>query len=617
MAGRMIRKAFAAALASASLMLTGCSAAGNEQFMQALEYVAEYAADAKAADAGASGTEAAVTGAGEASAEHAGDGNTGASETADTETADTEAAPEEEPSDLYILFSSDVHCGIDQGFGLAGLWQVRETLEKNGYETLLVDNGDAFQGEAIGTVTDGEAIVPLMNELKYDAAIPGNHDFDYGMDEFNKLIGMADFPYISCNFTKEGKLVFPPYLIKEAGGRRIAFVGVTTPETLADESPELFRDDEGNYIYGFMQGDGSELYGAVQKAVDAARAEDPDYVYLLAHVGNNEESKPYSIMDIAANTEGIDVILDGHSHDSDHMVLKDRNGNDVERYACGTKMDAIGYSHIKPDGTVDTGIWVYNGADSLPYLLGIENDVSRLIGEENAAFEEKLGQVVAKSEENLTITDPEKVDDAGLPVRIVRNRETNLADLCADAVRIRTGADIGIVNGGGVRANIAMGDVTFGDIIAVHPFGNRTVVIKATGQQILDALEWSCHMLPDENGGFLQVSGMTFSVDTSVESTCTADENVQMTGIGKNRRVSDVKVGGVPIDPAGKYTVAGNSYILIENGNGYTSFDGAELIAENAGLDNQLLIDYIDDSLKGVIGDDYADPYGQGRITIR
>ncbi len=576
-----------AAMLAAALMLSGCNAAGAEGFMDTLELMAEYAGQVKEAEAAA-----------------------------DTETADgTETSAE--PSDLYILYTSDIHCGIDQSFGLAGLKRIRESLEAKGYETLLVDNGDAFQGEAIGTVTDGEAIVPVMNALKYDLAIPGNHDFDYGMDEFFKLIGMADFPYISCNFNKEGELVFPPYLIKEAAGCRIAFVGVTTPETLADESPDIFRDDNGNYIYGFMQGDGTQLYESVQKAVDAARAENPDFVYLLAHVGNNEESKPYSIMDIAANIEGVDVILDGHSHDSDQMTLKDKNGNDVRRSACGTKMDAIGYSHIKPDGTVDTGIWAFNGADSLPYLFDIENDVSRLIDKENEELSEKLGQVVAKTEADLTIFDPEKKDDAGLPVRIVRSQETNLGDLCADAARIRTGADIGIVNGGGVRENIAKGDVTYGDIIAVHPFGNQTVVIEATGQQILDALEWSCHMLPDENGGFLQVSGMTFDVDTSIESTCTADENVQMTGIGKNRRVSNVKVGGADIDPAGKYTVAGNSYILLENGNGYTSFNGAELIAENAGLDNQLLIEYIDNSLNGVIGNDYMNPYGQGRINIR
>ena len=588
-----------AVLAAISIIMTGCGQAYAEQVAQSLEYLAEYAVEPET--------------------QTAPEEDAAAEEAAAADEKPSENAPVAAENDICIIFTSDVHCGIDQGFGYAGLEQIRTTLEKKGYATILVDNGDAVQGEAIGTVTDGEAIIPLMNALKYDAAIPGNHEFDYGMDEFFRLVDMADFPYISCNFTKEGKLVFSPYIIKEIAGRRIAFVGVTTPETLSDESPSLFRDESGKYIYGFTQGngDGAELFAAVQKAVDDARAEGADYVYILGHIGNIESSSPYTSMDIIENTNGIDVFLDGHSHDVDQMTVKNMDGEDVVRSACGTKLNAIGYSIIKAeDGSIDTGIWTFSGKDSIPSLFDIENSISALIDKENADFEEKLGEVVARTDVDLTINDPIARDEDGLPIRIVRSKETNLGDLCADAARISTGADIGIVNGGGVRANIKRGDVTYKDIIDVHPFGNKTVVIKATGQQIMDALEWSCRSLPAEDGGFLQVSNLTFTVDLSTESTCTEDPIGQMTGVGANRRVSQIKVGGEAIDPGKEYTVAGNSFILTENGNGYTVFDGDEVVAENAGLDNQLLIEYINNTLGGVIGEEYSLPYGEGRIVI-
>lgn len=528
-----------------------------------------------------------------------------------------EEAPSLPTKDIYIIYTSDIHCGVDQGFGYVGLEQIRANLEAKGCDTILVDNGDAVQGELIGTVSSGEAIIPIMNALKYDVAIPGNHEFDYGMDEFVKYTEMADFPYISCNFRKDGKLVFEPYLIKEAGGKKFAFVGVTTPETMTSVSPKTFADADGNYIYGFMQGDGSGLYAAVQDAVDSARAEGADYVYVLGHVGNIEDAAPYNCMDIIANTTGIDVFLDGHSHDTDQMTIKNKDGVDVTRSACGTKFNAIGYSHIiAEDGSVETGIWEWENNVSAPELLNFRNGISDIIEKEQKEVEEKTKEVVAKTDVDLTINDPEEKTEDGTPIRIVRSRESNLGDLCADAVRIMTGSDIGIVNGGGVRTDIRKGDVTYGDIINVHPFGNINVVIEVTGQQIADALEWSCRSTPGEEGGFLQVSGISFKVNTKITSGCTKDENGLMTGIKGERRVSDIKVGGKDLDPDAKYTVAGNAFILTNNGNGYTSFDGAKVTVENAGLDNQLLIDYIVNSLGGTIGDDYADPYGQGRIEI-
>ena len=582
----------AALIVAAAMMLTGCNAS-VDQIAQSLEIMAENAEKYRVTT----------------------QDNGGGTETAQEPGAD-EKAEIEKNGDIYILFTSDVHCGIDQGFGYAGLKQIRDTLENAGYETILVDDGDAVQGEPIGTVTKGEAIIPIMNALGYDVAIPGNHEFDYGMDEFFKYTEMADFPYISCNFNKEGKLVFKPYIIKEAAGKKIAFVGITTPETMTDVSPKTFMDDNGNYIYGFLEGSGTELYEAVQSAVDDARAESADLVYVMAHMGNYLYMKPYDYMDIIANTTGIDVFLDGHSHDTEQVVMLNKAGEEVTRSACGTKLNCIGYSHIEADGDIETGIWTWDNEESIPYLFDIENDVASVIKDAQAGLDEKLSEVVAKTDVDLTINDPELKDSEGLPLRIVRFEETNLGDLCADAARVRTGADIGFVNGGGIRADIEKGDITYSDIINVHPFGNNTVVIEVSGQQIADALEWSCRALPEEEGGFLQVSGISFTIDANVDSGCEQDENGLMTGIKGKRRVSDIKVGDEPIDPGKTYTVAGNSFLLLNNGNGYSAFDGAKIIAENAGLDNQLLIDYIVETLGGTVGEDYADPYGQGRIVI-
>ncbi len=520
--------------------------------------------------------------------------------------------------DIYIVCTSDVHCAVEQGFGYVGLAQIVSNLKARGCDVILVDNGDHVQGEPIGAISKGEDIIPIMNALGYDVSIPGNHEFDFGLDELFRCVELADFPCICCNFVKDGKPVFDPYLIKEAGGKKIAFVGVTTPKIFASEAPKRFQDENGNYIYGFMQGDGSQLYACVQDSVEAAIAEGADYVYLMSHLGNMEDLAPYSCMDVIENTTGIDVVLDGHSHDLDKMVIRNKDGEDVTRIACGYKFSGIGYSHIKAkDGTTDTGIWVWDNGESVPELFGIRNEITDVIDDAKAKVTKQINQVVARTDVALLINEPGMLDEDGYPILMVRHRETNLGDLCADAIRIRTGADIGIVNGGGLRADMGKGDITYGDIINVNPYGNETVVLEVTGQQIADALEWSCRAVPDDEGAFLQVSGMTFKIDTKVKSGCIEDENRMMAGFDGQRRVSDIMIGDKPLDPKKKYTIAGNEFILCENGSGYTSFDDATVAVENAGQDYQILIDYIVEDLGGVIGKDYSDPYGQGRIVIK
>ena len=515
--------------------------------------------------------------------------------------------------DVVVLFTSDVHCGVDQGFGYAGLAAVRDNLAKTNH-VLLVDNGDSIQGEPIGTMTTGESNIELMNAVGYDIATIGNHEFDYGMDRFLELTKKANFPYISANFMHNDELVFAPYVIKEFDGVKIAFVGITTPKTTTSSTPKYFQDETGKFVYTFCQDEtGEKLYAAVQKAVDDARAEGAAYVVAMAHLGIEGESAPWMSTDVIANTTGINALLDGHSHSIlEQEKVKNKDGEEVLLAACGTKLQAIGYLRISAkDGSMATGLykWDTSTAVSLPDLIGLDNEVATKVNEAMDTLNEKLGEVVAKSAVDLVISDPET------DVRIVRTAETNLGDLCADAYRDQSGADIAFVNGGGIRVKIAAGDITLNDILKVHPFGNALCVVEATGQQILDALEWGSRVVPEETGGFLQVSGLTYEIHTYIESSCTADENGLFTGVAGEYRVKNVKVGGEDLDVNKTYTLACHDYLLKNAGDGFTMFQQDTLLQDSVKLDNQVLIDYITGTLNGVVGEAYANPYGQGRIV--
>lgn len=519
--------------------------------------------------------------------------------------------------DVVVLFTSDAHCGIDQGFGYAGLAAIRQSLEEAGNHVVLVDNGDSIQGEPIGTMTTGEALIELMNTVGYDIAIPGNHEFDYGMDRFLELTEKANFPYISANFNKEGELVFAPYVIKEFDGVKIAFVGVTTPKTITSSTPKYFQDEEGNFIYGFMQDEtGEKLYTAVQSAVDAARGEGAAYVVALGHLGNEEACAPWTYADVIANTTGIDALLDGHSHDTDQVQMENKDGQTVLRSGCGTKLAGVGCLRIGKDGKLSTELFLWNNKTAAPALLGIRNDVYTAVKTAQDALTEKLSEVVAQTAVELTINDPTAKKDDGSPIRIVRSQETNLGDLCADAYRNLSGAQIAFVNGGGIRVSIKQGDITLNDILKVHPFGNAMCVIEASGQQILDALEWGARAVPSESGGFLQVSGLTYEIHTYVESSAKADENTMFAGVEGEYRVKNVMVGGEPLELDKTYTLASHNYMLKNGGDGYSMFGGCKLLQDEVMLDNQVLINYITGSLGGVVGEEYAQPYGEGRIVI-
>ena len=529
-----------------------------------------------------------------------------------------EAAAPALTKDLVVLYTSDIHCGVDQNWGYASLYAMKEQYAKDNY-VLLVDDGDAIQGEPVGTMTTGEAIIDIMNTVGYDIAIPGNHEFDYGMDRFLELTEKANYPYISCNFNKEGELVFAPYVIKEFDGVKIAFVGVTTPMTLRSSTPKYFMNDQGEFIYGFMEDEnGDKLYDAVQKAVDGARAEGAAYVILIAHLGNEAECAPWMYSDVIEHTNGINVVLDGHSHDLDQVTVKNKDGEDVIRSAVGYKLNSIGVLTIKKDGTISATPIDCTAKPGVPAQLGLENTGSEAVSAATEELNRKLATVVAKTTVDLIINDPEAQSNDGKPVRIIRRAETNLGDLCADAYRDQGGnTDIAFVNGGGIRVQLNAGDLTMADILSVHPFGNSLTVIEVTGQQVLDALEWSVHSLPGEFGGFDQVSGITFEYDSEIPSPVVEDEKKMFDHVDDTmeRRVRNVKVGGEDLDPAKIYTLASHDYQLLNNGDGYTMFKGCNVLQESVKLDNQVLIDYITQTLGGVVGEGYDKPYGQERIV--
>lgn len=538
------------------------------------------------------------------------------------------AVSEPEAGDIVVIYTNDVHCGVDQktdengkitniGYaGVAAYTKEMEALVGEDHVTLL-DAGDAVQGEAIGTLSKGEYITDIMNKVGYEIFVPGNHEYDYGMERMLELMGFLDAKVISGNFIdlRTDKLVYDPYTIVSYGGKKVAFIGITTPESFTKSTPAYFQDENGKYIYGFYEGNGGkDLYDAVQSAVDDARKAGADYVIAAGHLGVDEQSAPWRSTDVIANTNGIDAFIDAHSHSVvEGDLVKNKDGENVLLTQTGTKLQSLGRLVIDKDSGEITSKLITNYA-------GQDAEVKSFIEGIESEFSEKLAEKVGHTDVALTVNDP------ATGKRMVRSRETNLGDLCADAYRYvlgngKTGAeagpaDIAFVNGGGVRADIDKGDISFGEVIAVHPFNNVGCVVEATGREILDALEMAVRVVPSENGGFLQVSGITYAIDRNIASTVKVDDKKNFLEVAGDRRVKDVKVGGKPIDINKTYTLASHNYMLLDGGDGINMFRDNKVVVQPVILDNQVLISYIQNSLKGVVGADYSDPYGQERITI-
>ncbi len=505
-------------------------------------------------------------------------------------------------ADAVILHTNDIHCGVAQNIHIAAVTRYKHDLQKENPAVILVDAGDALQGEPLGSLSRGAAIIRIMNSADYDFAIPGNHEYDFGMKRLLELAPQLKCGYYCCNFIdkKTNEPVFKTHKIITLDGKKIALIGVTTPETLISSSPKSFQDENGKFIYGFLEDeDGSKLYAGIQKTVDAARAAGAEYVVLVAHLGTNGAVPIWSSGAVAAHTNGIDVIIDGHSHEQYTRLDKNKDGKDVLIEQTGTKIASVGKITIHDDGTI-TG-------ELIKGLTAVDEDVKRIADEELAQVDVQLSKPVGTVNVDL-VTD---IDG----IRRVRSGETNLGDFVADALRASVHADVAIVNGGGFRKAIAAGEVTYKTLATMFPFTNNLVMRSITGQQLLDALELGAAKYPEESGGFFQVSGITYTIDARVPSSVVQNAQGSFVRVDGAYRVKDVMVGGVPLDTSEDYTVVSNSYIMRYGGNGMTMFDDAPLLRDTAFSDIDAIADYVK-AQGGIIGEGYENPAGSGRITI-
>ena len=514
--------------------------------------------------------------------------------------------------DVVILHTNDTHCGIEENMGYAGLvWYENQMKEETPYVT-LVDAGDAIQGAPVGTLSEGEYLVQIMNKAGYDFAVPGNHEFDYGMEKLLGLSARLDCGYSACNFVNlpSKTQVFAPYRIMEYDDIQVAFVGVATPESITKSTPAYFQDQFGRYRFSFCEDEtGEALYSQVQSAVDQARGEGADYVIMVGYLGDNGITEKWSSRSVIANTTGIDAAIDGHSHEVCVENVPNENGEMVVLTQTGTKFANTGKLTITTDGQIQAShVSAVTDAEGNPAK---DAEMESFINGIKSQYEESLKVVLGRTDVDLMDKDPE----TGL--RAVRKAETNLGDLCADASRYMMGADIGFMNGGGIRAGIEAGDITYEDALSVFPYGNMICMAEVSGQKIKDALEMGVKNYPEESGGFIHVSGLTYTVDSSVPSSVVLDEKRNFVSVGGEYRVRDIYVGEDPLDVNRTYTLASHNYWLKSGGDGMSMLMGCPILKDETMVDVDTITSYISEYLGGTVGEEYKDPRGQGRITIK
>ena len=565
--------------------------------------------------------------------ESAADGTAPAEETTETAGEETAAAADETGSagGVTVLYTNDIHTYITKDLTYSKVAAYKDSLEN----VLLVDAGDHIQGTAYGSMDKGATIAQLMNAAGYDLATLGNHEFDYGMDGCMAAIEAADFPYVSCNFYHEangvaGENVLDSYKVFKVGGVKIAFIGITTPESFTKSTPSYFQDENGNYIYGIAGGtDGEALYTAVQNAIDAASAE-ADYVIALGHLGVDESSQPWTSREVIANTTGLDAFIDGHSHTTIPMEeVTDEGGNTVILTQTGSYLDAVGQMTIAADGTITTQLLT---AENLAEVTP-DAEVKAIEDAWVAELDEQLGQVIGYSQVTLDNYDAEGN-------RLVRKQETNTGDFAADALyylfdEMDLDVDVAVMNGGGVRNEAVTGEISYQTCKAIHTFGNVACLQTVTGQQLLDALEWGTKDVTAdgsvENGGFLHVSGLRYTINTAIPSTVQQDDKGVWTGGPTGAyRVTNVEVlnnetgAYEPLDLTAQYNLAGYNYTLRDLGDGFAMFDGAVNVLDYVSEDYMVLANYVEsfpvDEATGLptipADSQYAEVTGNGRITI-
>ncbi len=512
-----------------------------------------------------------------------------------------------EKAPIIILHTNDVHGGIDDNIGYAGLKSYMDKLENQyGAErVILVDAGDAVQGSSIAMLTEGSAIIDLMNAVGYDYFVPGNHEFDYGMPRHFELIKKLNARVISSNFirTENERTVYPAYNMYTVDDIDIAFVGVSTPESLTKAKVQTFQDPQGKLAYTFLEdGTGKALYDNVQKTVDEARAKGAEYVVAIVHLGLEDSAEPWRSTDLIAHVKGIDAVIDGHSHSViEGEKHKDKAGKDVILSQTGTKLTYIGKIIIEPNTGKITGTLINNDntanlkdAAILAKIADIKDDFTAIL------------------EKKVAYTPYDLVTRNGS--LSARSAETNLGNLVADAYRALLGTQIALSNGGGIRADIPKGDITYKNIIDLHPFSNDIMSIEVRGKALKDALEMGAKSLPSADGGFLQVSGMTYEIDPSIPSSVKVDERGNFIAVQGAYRVHNIRINGKALDENALYTLASSTYILKGAGDGMTMFKDAKILKDMFMTDSDVLIAYITKHLKGRIPATYEHPNGSGRI---
>ena len=547
-------------------------------------------------------------------------------------------------ADVTILYTNDVHTYIDNKSPkptYAAIAALKKSIEDTGRDVLLVDAGDHIQGTAYGSMDDGATIIELMNEAGYDLATPGNHEFDYGMARAKAVIQEADFPYVSCNWVdlRTGFNVLPSVKFFFVGGRKIAFVGVTTPETFTKSTPAYFMNDaQTKYIYDILGGeDGQKLYDAVQEAIDKAEFWGADTIIGLGHLGVDPSSSPWTSEEVIAHTHGFTAFIDGHSHTvMANKQVTDASGKAVTLTQTGSYFKNIGKMTVGADGTITTElIDTYEGLDA-----AVAATASNWI----SAVDDMLGEEIAVGDTKFYINDP------ATGKRRIRSGETNLGDFVADGIYTyfneieELHCDIAIMNGGGIRTDVEAGPWSFKTCKTVSPFGNVACLMSVTGQQIQDALEFGARFAGSEgkeNGGFLQVAGARYTIHPMIPNTVQTNDKNVWTGSAATPRVSNVeiydKTTGTykPLDPNATYALAGMNYTLRNLGDGFAMFDGATLIKDYVSEDYLVMSSYaamfggVDAnglphlaSANSPLADypgyliNYEDPYGAGRIQM-
>ena len=493
----------------------------------------------------------------------------------------------EQQDDIIILYENDVHCAIE---GYSALSAMRNELKQEYEHVGIVTSGDFLQGGSLGSISKGEYIVRLMNLVGYDAIALGNHEFDYGLDRLYELTDMLNTKPVCANFKKIGEgECFDAYSIVSYGDVKIAYIGVTTPSTPATTSfPTQFVDENKNPIYTFSEND---IAAIVQQNIESARAEGADVVIALSHLGDENEDG-YNAIDLVSNTVGLDVVLDAHSHSViESQTLIDKNGNEVVYTSTGTKFANIGKLTISGDSITAELV-------SLEAYTTTDPVVDECIDQIMTEYAEVGNKKVADCDFDLITHDADGN-------RIIRMSETNLGNLISDALRTVLGADIAYFNGGAIRASIESGEITYNDLLNVLPFNNTGVVVEVSGLTILQMLNTAVAKWPEESANFPHVSGMTFFVDTLGE------ENDRVYGI----RILNPETGKYEaLDPYKMYTVASSNFILLEQGDGMTMFEGAKVVSDTGVLDIEVLESYLVDHLDGVIGEEYAE--ADGRIIF-